>query len=449
MRIDDLNTLTKILSPGKMFNLEKFKGSSGFSIDSRAIKDGEIFVAIKGTLVDGHDFITAAIKNGAGAIIAERSPDNLNIPVLLVKDSLEAAKKICGYIRKKADPFVFAITGSVGKTTTKEMLYFLLKEKYSVFKNHKTENNVFGVIKTFFALGDQEILVMELGTNAPGEINDLARIVMPDVGVITFVKPVHLEKLKSLKGIYEEKSALLRVNKKIKAVLNADDRYLNKIRFCKDAFWYGIKKKRGLWAKKIKSSREGSFFLVQNKYPLKLNTPFYNFIYNALGAIAAAGLKKITLDYAVKRLSVFNEFPDSRMEEIEFKNLLIVNDAYNANPYAISQALLAIKPYPYKKIIVLGDMFELGVKTKAYHEGLAKDILQNDFDYCCLVGGHMRALYNKLKRKGYKHAHHFASRQKIADFIKKTSGTAEEKFLIFLKGSRRMQLEKVIEYLKD
>jgi UDP-N-acetylmuramoyl-tripeptide--D-alanyl-D-alanine ligase len=451
MRIDDLNTLIKILSPRKILNPEKFKKSSGLSIDSRSIKKNEIFVAIKGTLVDGHDFIEAAVKNGAGLVIAERCPSNVDISVLLVEDSLKAAKQICCYIRTKADPMVFAITGSVGKTTTKEMLYFLLKEKYRVFKNHKTENNIFGVIKTFFALGDEKILVMELGTNAPGEIAELAEIVRPDIGIITFVKPVHLEKLKSLSGIYKEKTALLKVDKQVKAVLNADDLYLRKVKFCKKIAWYGIKDQRGIWARPLNASPGGSRFLVQGKYTLTLHTPFRNFIYNALAAIAAASFKGLSVEYCVKRLSKFKEFPASRMETQNLNNITLINDAYNANPYAVEQALAAIKDYPQKKIVVLGDMFELGKRTLAYHENLAQYVIKNKFEYCCLTGENMRALYKKLKEKKYTNVFHFTDHAAIAGFIKKITVRlrVKDEYLVFLKGSRRMQLEKVIEYLKD
>jgi UDP-N-acetylmuramoyl-tripeptide--D-alanyl-D-alanine ligase len=451
MRIDDLNTLTKILSPLKILNPEKFKKSSGFSIDSRSIKKNEIFVAVKGTLVNGHDFIEAAVKNGAGLVIAERCPCNTDIPVLLVEDSLEAAKQICCYIRAKANPMVFAITGSVGKTTAKEMLYFLLKEKYRVFKNHKTENNIFGVIKTFFALRDEDILVMELGTNAPGEIAELAQIVRPDIGIITFIKPVHLEKLKSLSGIYKEKTALLKVDQQVKAVLNADDPYLRKVKFCKKIVWYGINGKRGIWAKPVDASRAGSHFLVQGKYTLTLHTPFRNFIYNVLAVIAAASFKKLSIEYCVKRLNKFKEFPASRMETQNLNNIMVINDAYNANPYAVEQALAAIKDYPQKKIVVLGDMFELGKKTLAYHEGLAHDVIKNKFEYCCLIGENMRALYKKLKEKKYTNVFHFTDHAKIAGFIKKITAKSrvKDEYLVFLKGSRRMKLEKVIEYLKD
>jgi len=451
MRIDDISLLTGVVSAVRVVNKESFSAVEGFSIDSRTIKKGQVFVAVKGVHVNGHDFIAQAVNAGAGAVVAEYLPSEVSVPVFFVADSLKAMGDIAAYIRRVKKPFTFAITGSVGKTTTKEMLYFLLRNRFTVLKNEKTENNIYGVAKTLFSLQDEKVLIMELGTNAPGEIPLLANIVYPDVGVITFIKPVHLEKLKSLKGIYEEKSSLLRVNPDMKAVLNRDDTYLKKVDSCKEIYWYGMKGTKPLCAKMIESNMGTSVFLINGRHRLTLHTPMPNFIYNALAAMQAAMLMGVVIEDVIGRMNYFEDFPDSRMQEEKIGSLTVVNDSYNANPYAVEQALAAIKQFPLKKIVVLGDMFELGRKSAWYHEMLAKDVLKNNIDYCLLLGEGMKYLKDKLDSMHYGQAYHFASHDEIVDFIAGlTSYNTQEakKYLLFLKGSRRMKLEKILELMR-
>ncbi len=446
MQINDIEILRKIVAPRQIINAGRFAGVSGFSLDSRTIKRGEVFFAVKGTHCDGHDFMAAAAEKGAALIVAEHYPVTITVPVMVVNDAMAALKAVCAWLRREKNPRVFAVTGSVGKTTTKEMLHFLLQGQGAVCKNYKTENNLFGVAKTILSLKDEKILVMEVGTNAPGEIRELAEIVYPDVGVITFIKPVHLEKLKSLPGILREKSDLLRVNPAVTAVLNRDDRYLRAIDFCRDIRWYGVKKHDGLWARPVKGV---SSFLVNGKLPLTLKTPMADFIYNALAALQAAMVGGVSLEDGVARLNAFDAFGDGRLAREKIGELLVVNDAYNANPYAVARSLAALKSYPQKKIVVLGDMLELGPRSPLYHSGLSRDIIKNDIAYCLLLGEAMRALEKRLKACGYKNVVHFDSHEEAARFAQKLTAGAPGDYLLFLKGSRRMQLEKIAQFLRD
>ena len=221
--ISDFKILERIVKPSNIYNIYHFRPLTGVSIDSRSIKRGEIFIAIKGKHHDGHKFIKKAIDKGAALVIAQQYlPINSKVPFFVVEDTYEAIKAIATYIRKIKKPFVYAITGSIGKTTTKEMLNFLLADNFTVLKNEKTENNILGVAKTIFSLKDEKILILELGTNAKGEIESLAKMCTPDVGIITFIKPVHLEGLGSLSDVRDEKLSLLGVNSKMKVILNRD-----------------------------------------------------------------------------------------------------------------------------------------------------------------------------------------------------------------------------------
>jgi UDP-N-acetylmuramoyl-tripeptide--D-alanyl-D-alanine ligase len=445
MKITDFSILVKLVKPIKIFNLYYFKPITGFCYDSRKIKRGQAFIAVVGQNCDGHDFINQAIKQGARLIIAQRDIfPRPKVPYFVVSDTYQALAVLARYVRKLKNPFVYAITGSVGKTTTKEMLSFLLKNKISIVKNYKTENNILGVSKTIFSLKKEKILILELGTNAPGEIQTLAQIVDADVGIITFIKPVHLQGLKSLQGIFKEKTALLKVNKKIKAVLNHDDQALAKINFCSKIYWLGRKNSNDIYARLLNADTKKSEFLVCDKYKLTLNTPFDGFIYNALAALQAARLYGLTLDSLVARMNRFVDFPDSRMQQQKVKNYFFLNDAYNANPFSFQQALRVLARYPQDKVAVIGDMRELGKKTEYYHRVLAKDLLAVGLTYCLAFGEYTQYTVDQLKRFGFNNVYHFESHAAIAKFI---NTRISPESLIFLKGSRKMELEKVMNYV--
>ncbi len=460
MIITDFKVLERILKPEKIYNLYHFKPVRGFSLDSRSIAKGEAFVAIKGKHHDGHAFIKKAISNGASFIVAERYVDiKPKVPFFIVKNSYQALAVMATYIRKKKNPFVFGITGSLGKTTTKEMLSFLLELDFKVLKNKGTENNILGVAKTCFSLKDQEVMILELGTNATGEIKFLAEIAIPDVGIITFVKPVHLEGLGSLRGVFDEKVSLLKVNPEMKAILNRDDSYLSKVRLTNRVYWFGRRshplggknKNNHLFARLVSRSNGKSTFLIQNKYELILSSYCEGFISNVLAAISGARILGLPLGKLVERIKNFKNLLPHRMQTEKYKGFSILNDAYNANPHSLEVAFKNLNQSPLKKIVVIGDMLEMGKKSKYYHELLAGQIKSAKFDYCLTLGEHTQYLERKLKSLGYKKAFHFSSCKTIAQFINDRIGQNLEnkkRYLIFLKGSRKMELEKVIKYLK-
>lgn len=446
MLISEFKLLERIVKPIKIFNRYYFKPVKGFSFDSRSIKKGQAFIALRGKHHDGHQFIRQAVKRGAALVIAQNDiPNKPKIPFFIVPNSFDALKNIATYIRKRKDPFVYGITGSVGKTTTKDMLSFLLEGKCKALKNIKTENNILGVSKTIFSLKDENVLILELGTNNPGEIKTLAQITLPDVGIITFIKPVHLEGLKSMKSIFEEKIDLLKVNPAIKAVLNKDDRYLRKVNFCKEIWWFGKTKDCNLYARRIGRENKSSIFMINDRFKLRLPFQFESFIVNALAAMSGAHLFGLSIKDLVGRMNTFTDFPCGRMELKQLGKYTILNDAHNANPFAFSEALKITRKYPQEKIAVIGDMLELGTKSAYYHKLLADGIIKNNFQYCLMMGEYTPHLKDRLMQLGYKRAFHFSSHDDVGRFIEKK---AKKGCMIFLKGSRKMELEKVIEVLR-
>ncbi|OQX81217.1 MAG: hypothetical protein B6D56_02960 [Candidatus Omnitrophica bacterium 4484_70.1] len=429
----------KILKPIKVFRRQFFSPPSGFSIDSRTIKKGEAFFALKGKFQDGHNFIKEAVGQGATLIISEKILPffkSLNCCIFLVKSTYQALENTLSYLRRKINPQVIAITGSVGKSTTKEMLELL--------KTEKTENNLLGISKTFFNLKREKLVVAELGTNSKGEIKKLTKIISPDIGIITFIKPVHLQGFKNLKEIFKEKISLIKNSSLKYALLNREDRWLRKVNLKKQIFWFGFSKKAHLYGKFFRRTTTSSEFLINDRYPLRLLTPFPFYIFNALASLLCATVLGIKLEEAVRRLSSFRRFLPQRMQKIKKKGVIFVNDSYNSNPFSLKEALQSLNFYSLPKIAILGDMWELGRRSSYYHSLLAKPIIKSNFDYVLSLGNFSLYLNNRLKNLGYPRAYHFNSHQEIAEFLRKIA--KRRKYLVFVKGSRIMRMEKVIEY---
>ncbi|MDD5440827.1 MAG: UDP-N-acetylmuramoyl-tripeptide--D-alanyl-D-alanine ligase [Candidatus Omnitrophica bacterium] len=450
MRIN-IRDIIDILKPAKVFNVDIFGTISGFSIDTRTILPGEVYIAIKGELKDGHDYIDEALSKGACGVIAEAGSENLEFrPVLLVDSTKKAVEEIIKYILKNKNVFIYAVTGSVGKTTTKEMLAYLLNMKFSVWSNHGTENNLLGLAKTIFSLKEQQVLINELGTNAPGEIKLLSEILQPNAGIITFIKPVHLERLGTIEGVFREKCAMFKSNTDMQVVLNRDDGCLAQVSDNKNVYWFGMQGKgsglfnRYVYADLLGKTNSESLFLVQGKYKLRLKTPFDGYIYNALAAIAAAGLKGISVARCAEFLSDFELCVTGRMEILELNGIKVINDAYNANPYSFEKALEFMAGMPGDKIMALGDMLELGLESIEYRKALAENVMDVNPKFCFTVGENMYYLNRRLLELGFRWVKHFHSVEAMGNYIKTIY---EPGNLILLKGSRNMRLERIIEFL--
>lgn len=439
------SALVKLLRPIKIINKKFFSPPFKFSIDSRTIKGNIGFIALKGRFFDGHDFIKEAYQKGSRVIISEKELDlfrEIKSCVFLVKNSYKALEKIVKYIRKKKNPFVIAITGSVGKTTTKEMLAYLLEEKFNLLKNKNTENNFLGVSKTFLNLEEEKVVIVELGTSFKGEIKTLTSLSLPKIGIITFIKPAHLEGLHNLKGIFEEKISLIKASSVKQAILNKDDFWLKKVNIKKQLFWFGKTKNAHLYARPLSISFNSSDFLINGRYHLRLSTPFSFYIFNALAALLCAKVMGLDLKESIERLSNFKGFLPLRMQKIKKKNMLFINDSYNSNPFALKEAIKALSVFSLPKIAVLGDMLELGEKSKYFHTQLVNPLLKANFSYILTMGNFSSLLAQRLKEKGFKDVYHFDSHEEIAQFLKRL----RKKYLIFVKGSRNMEMERVIEY---
>ncbi|MDE0297322.1 MAG: UDP-N-acetylmuramoyl-tripeptide--D-alanyl-D-alanine ligase [Candidatus Poribacteria bacterium] len=423
---------------------------SKISTDSRTICEDDLFVALIGERFDGHDFISSASQaRASGAIVSKQVETDLPI-VIEVKESLIALGDIAAYYRRSFDlPFV-AITGSNGKTTTKDMITTVLSERFSVFQSEKNFNNQIGIPSRLLELDhDHQIAVLEIGTNRPGEIERLTQIVKPTVGVITNIGHSHLEFLGSLEGVAKEKGSL--TEHVDCAVLNADDPMTPQLasRACGKITTFGCVNDADVSAHEIEMQTLGnpSFTLrIRDKYAARINLPCLG-THNISNALAAscvglwAGLTSTEI-----RVGLENYQPaDMRMQPIDRDGLHIINDVYNSNPDSLEQALefLSTTRTSGKRIAVLGDMLELGTESEKLHYEAGVNLPEN-INVLISVGARSLDIVRGASGRVEKT---FAceTAEEAANQLREYSQSGD---LVLIKGSRGMKLERIVdEYL--
>lgn len=449
-------------SCGRLIGQKKDITAKGISIDTRTIQPLEAFIAIKGKNFDGHNFIEEALKKKASCIILQKgcifsgSKKGLlkakDTVFIEVKDTVQALGNIAKFQRDRFDIPVIAITGSNGKTTTKEMTSWVLSKKFNVLKNIGTENNQIGLPLTLLKLTSRhDIVVLEAGSNHYGEIGYLSGICSPNIGVITNIGPSHLEYFKDLEGVLKEKSTLLNsLNSPGIAILNADDMFLRKklLKAGKDTnpFGIGIGFACDFSASDIAHTKEGMSFLVNNKFPFSLKTLGRYNIYNALNAISVARLLGLEYQDISNALSAF-DFPCGRLNITEFNDVHFINDTYNSNPLSLKQALEALRELDVKgrKIFIMGDMLELGDKEEFFHEQAGQNAAKV-CDAFIAVGSLSSVAAKAAAVCGFDVKNIFtcntsAEARKI--LFTKISPLKED--VVLVKGSRSMKMEEVLK----
>lgn len=459
-----VNELVKA-SCGRLIHGRPSMVVAGISIDTRTIQPQEVFIAIKGQNFDGHAFIEAAVERGASCIILRKDSTAKNrkrffeisklkhkAAFIEVKDTVKALGDIAKFHRERFNLPVIAITGSNGKTTTKEMLTWVLAQRFSVLKNAGTQNNQIGLPMTLLKLNSKhEIVVLEAGTNHCGEIGYLAEICAPNIGVITNIGPSHLEHFKSVEGVFKEKSTLLKfLDSPRIAVINADDMLLRKmIVKRKDKiypFSIGIKFQSDFLASNITRVEEGLSFVINNQYQFLLKTLGRYNIYNSLNAIAAARIMGMEYTEISNALKAF-DFPSGRLNLAELNNVRFINDTYNSNPLSLKQALEALKEFDTKgrKIFVMGDMLELGDKQELFHQQAGQDAAQV-CDTFIAVGTLSGVAAKAAAACGFDVNHIFTCNTPAeAREILFTKISPLKEDIVLVKGSRSMKMEEVFK----
>ncbi|MBK7981481.1 MAG: UDP-N-acetylmuramoyl-tripeptide--D-alanyl-D-alanine ligase [Ignavibacteriae bacterium] len=444
------------LNSAVIYNPDLYRTVNSVSTDTRTIKKNSLFVAIKGKNFDGHNYIQEAIKKGASAILVNKnklsSLDFVDLPIISVSNTIKAYGELANIIRNKFSGKVISITGSNGKTTTKEMIAHLLSAKYKVHKTVSNNNNNIGVPLTILtAPNNSEIMVLEHGTNHFGEIEFTAKIAQPDYGLITNIGSSHLQYLISAEKVYEEKTKLFDyVKSNGNVFINADDKFLkNQIKVRKNSITYGSRKNLDLSYEIVSISND-------SKYKININGLNKNFnivipllgkanIQNIITAIAVAlklGLSKAEIINSIKTLKPVK----GRLCEFDFNQFTIIDDTYNANPESVKNALDVLRTFGKRKnkILLLGDMFELGDETENIHSELAANIKKTKINLLLSIGKNTKVL-NNSKKLGAIKGIHFNNRNKLHSYLESLD---LKDSVILVKGSRGMKMEEFVETIK-
>ncbi|MBL7158263.1 MAG: UDP-N-acetylmuramoyl-tripeptide--D-alanyl-D-alanine ligase [Candidatus Omnitrophica bacterium] len=428
------------------------KNTPNISIDSRTIKRGQVFIAVKGDKFDGHNFVARALQRGASAAIISRNVNTRpkDRPRLIrVKDTVKTLGEVARAHRLKFKIPVVAVTGSNGKTTTKDLLAHVLSVRYRVLKSEASFNNHIGLPLTLLKIRDRhEVVVLEMGMNHRGEIGRLSRMAVPDIGVITNIGPVHLKFLKTLKNVFNAKTELL---KELKpggtAVLNKDDIFLRNIKNpgCKKTY-FGIYEKCTYRAKCLEEKRSSWSFTIAGNRRIHLSILGRHNIYNALAVIAAAKVLNIGLDAIKRRIESFRMRCPKRLDFKIVNGRRILDDTYNSNPASFQCAVDLLERFevPGKKIVVMGDMLELGAKSRSLHLAAGEEIAGKNFGALITVGAFSRFVAAAARKSNMDFVRHASSHRNAAKILKSISKKGD---LVLVKGSRGMRMEKIINAL--
>lgn len=455
LEVKELVTATK----GTLIAGEPSRGVGSFSTDTRTLKPGDLFIALKGKTFDGHAFLSEAVVRGAAGCVVSSAPE-ISLPpgfvVIQVEETQWALGQTANLWRRLYPVRIVAITGSNGKTTTKEMTGSILRQRYPVLVSAGNLNNLVGVPLTLFQLHEEHrVAVLELGMNARGEIHRLTEMAEPDVGVITNVGEAHLEFLGSVEDVAEAKGELLpfltgdRV-----AVLNLDDPHLKALvpRVRGRLLTFGLDARADIRGERIRARSDGQthFTLCVGKArrPVHLNLPGRVNVSNAVAAAAVGSALGCDLDVIARGLERTPAVPMRMQRILHASGAVVINDAYNANPTSMTAAIETFFRMVKggEAIVVLGDMLELGSASEDAHRRVGALVAQARPGLLITLGERARAIGEGAARSGFDIAriHSCLDHGEAQDVLRAHLTRAP---WILLKASRGMRLEKILEGL--
>lgn len=407
-----------------------------FTIDSRQIKKGDFFVPLKGSRYDGHQFITDALKKGAVGFFTQTAYPHPNS--IYVKNTLDALITVGKYKRKKLS-FAVGITGTSGKTTTKELLDFVLSDYFKTYSTPGNLNNEIGHPLTLANIPDgTQAGIFEMGAGKIGDISYLVSISEPEIRVLTSVGHGHTEKFGSLENVIRGKGEIFEGGDV--AVLPSTVRTFYQH---KNVITFGSDENADIKISGVKINNRGTEGIIHTgKKSHRIQVPVFNMaVFNNLGAVFGV-LQYLGIDpeKVIEKIGLFS-LPEGRGKVIRHKNLTIIDDTYNANPLSVENAVRTLSMIRGRKIIVLGDMLELGKYSYQKHKEVGKIIGNSSIDTAIFHGDHMRYAYEELK--GRKEAYYFEEKKDIANFILRTN----ENITVWIKGSRGMKMEQIIHQI--
>ena len=414
--------------------------------DSRQVKEGSLFLAIKGERVDGHDYIQKCYDSGAICAICEKAPENADKPYILVPSTLQAVKEIGRAYREKFDIPVVGVSGSVGKTSTKEMLYAVLSQK---FKTHKTQgnlNNELGVPLTLLSMPeDTEAAVIEMGISGFGEMTRLAKMAQPTICVLTIIGCCHLENLGDRDGVLKAKTEMFDYAKEGAAfILNGDDDKLSTVKDVRGTkpIFFGLDKSNRYYAENIENNGEGgvSCTLCFDGKRLDVTIPAIGsyMVSNALAAVAAGNLLGLSDEQLKNGVEAYKTV-GSRANVINTGKLRIIDDCYNANPTSVKASLDTLKNFEGRKVAILGDMKELGSNELSLHYDTGAYAKEIGIDRVLSVGPLAKELARGAEDVWF---------ESIDALLPELPDLLKDGDTVLVKASHSMHFENIVENLK-
>ena len=454
-----IEEITKAVN-GKLLLGDPKDEIAGISIDSRKVFEGELFFPLIGEQYDAHDFIPQVLERGCRTIIISRKPDesllhNQNLNLISVEDTTKALQKLAGYYLSLFSMKKIGVTGSTGKTTTKEMLYWIFLEKYKTARNIGNFNNHIGLPLTVLALPeDTEAGIFEMGMSELGEIDLLADLVRPDIGIITNIGISHIETLGSRENILKAKLEITNYfTPEGILIVNEDNDFLSRedIQGNYQIITTGGTGRSNFIISNITDyGEDGIQFTIEHQRELqifRLNVPGRHNAYNGALAIAAGVSCGISMAEAAKGLEKM-EITDKRLN-IKGKNgMKIIDDTYNASPDSMKAAIdVLIATKGFRKIAILADMFELGENTDAFHKEVGEYAAEKSVDLLIAVGNHARYITDGARGiLGEKKVHYYETKELL---IKDIGSMISSGDVILLKGSRGMAMDQVVKKIME
>lgn len=415
--------------------------------DSRQIKDGSLFLAIKGERVDGHDYIEKCFAAGAVCAVCEKVPVNATKPYILVDSTLEAVKKIAKAYRQKFDIPVVGVSGSVGKTSTKEMLYAVLSQKFRTHKTQGNLNNELGVPLTLLSMPeDTQAAVIEMGISDFGEMTRLSEMVQPTICVLTIIGCCHLENLGDRDGVLKAKTEMFKnAAENAEYILNGDDDKLYSVTEVngKKPIYFGFAGDNDYYAEDIENNGEGGIYctLCFDNTRLNVNIPAIGsyMVSNALAAVAAGRLLGLSDEQLINGVQSYKTV-GSRANVINTGKIRIIDDCYNANPTSVKASLDTLVNFSGRKVAILGDMKELGTEELKLHYETGKYAKDKGVDLVIAAGPLAKELAKGADGEW------FESVDQVKSAI---PALINEGDTVLVKASHSMHFEEIVDFLKE
>lgn len=430
----DVKTLINVVD-GKLISGNLNQKFNKVSIDTRTLKKDNLFIALNGKK-KGSLYIDEAIKKGCRVVITEEKIEK-NITVIQVRDCYQALNLLAKNLKEKYNLPLIAVTGSVGKTLTKDLISDILNKKYKVLKSYKNYNNHLGLPLTLLNLNDQhDIIVCELGMNHLGEIEKLSKLCNPSVGVITNIGTSHIGNLGSKKNILRAKKEIIKGMNNGPLVINGDDKLLRKIKY-PNLVTGGFKKNNDLVVKKLKSDFTKTKFQIKidnQVYDFTFNIPGWHLINNVVLAIQVGLLFNVSIADIQEAIKEFKS-DDHRFKINKINDNIIIDDSYNSSYESVIGGINLIKKMPNRKVIILGDILELGKYSYKIHNKILRKVKKIPNSTILLVGNQFRTS-------------RFRQFSDVDELIKYLNNKTFYDTLFYIKGSRKIGLEKVVEMLK-